>query len=273
MLRRLIRQLREQRRQETKPLHHYAPRPEKKLSDWEPKYPHLQLQLAEKIHPALRHAFANNTLPEVIETIAPSIYRFPLLAQETVQQFDHELKELLYWIETHNVRVQTPNSMNQYGLILSHIGFQHQLNQLMKDTIRPLATMLFPEVGGESIDEQHSFIVDYGMSRDTDLGFHVDNSEVTLNFCIGGNFTGSNLYFQGRRCAEHRQTHHKPQEHLEIEHQPGMAILHAGAHRHGVYPLSKGDRRSLIMWCTSSTYRANVSTECPDWCGEHTDSM
>jgi hypothetical protein len=35
------------------------------------------------------------------------------------------------------------------------------------------------------------------------LGFHVDDSEVTLNVCLGKQFSGGELYFRGIRCENH----------------------------------------------------------------------
>ncbi|GMY32351.1 Fe2OG dioxygenase domain-containing protein [Fagus crenata] len=45
--------------------------------------------------------------------------------------------------------------------------------------------VFFPEVGGSTLDSHHGFVVEYGMDRDVELGFHVDDSEVTLNVCLG----------------------------------------------------------------------------------------
>jgi hypothetical protein len=30
----------------------------------------------------------------------------------------------------------------------------------------------------------HAFVVDYSMGRDVGLGFHVDDSEITMNLCL-----------------------------------------------------------------------------------------
>ena len=35
------------------------------------------------------------------------------------------------------------------------------------------------------------------------VGFHVDDSEVTLNVCLGKQFSGGELYFRGIRCENH----------------------------------------------------------------------
>jgi hypothetical protein len=32
---------------------------------------------------------------------------------------------------------------------------------------------------------------------------HVDDSEITLNVCLGKQFTGGKMYFIGRRCENH----------------------------------------------------------------------
>lgn len=35
------------------------------------------------------------------------------------------------------------------------------------------------------------------------VGFHVDDSEVTLNVCLGKQFSGGELFFRGTRCDKH----------------------------------------------------------------------
>jgi hypothetical protein len=35
------------------------------------------------------------------------------------------------------------------------------------------------------------------------VGFHVDDSEVTLNVCLGKQFSGGDLFFRGVRCDNH----------------------------------------------------------------------
>lgn len=38
------------------------------------------------------------------------------------------------------------------------------------------------------------------------VGFHVDDSEVTLNVCLGEQFYGGDLFFRGVRCDKHVNT-------------------------------------------------------------------
>jgi hypothetical protein len=126
--------------------------------------------------------------------------------------------------------------------------------------------LLFQEVGGSQLDGEHAFLAEYSRGGDEELGFHVDDSAVTLNLCLGTDFSGSELYFEGLRCDQHRQTWAGPDESFEYEHEPGVAILHAGRHRHGVLPLRRGARRNLILWCQSSEAKA-AAASCQPWCG------
>ena len=131
--------------------------------------------------------------------------------------------------------------------------------------LRPLVAGLFP--GGEGLDGAHEAVVEYGLAGDQDLGFHVDDSEVTVNLCLRNTAVGSELYFQGRRCANHRQDPVRPGEEVVVGHQPGVALIHAGSHRHGVYGISQGARRNLILWSSSSAYRAVTGFwDSADWC-------
>ena len=53
------------------------------------------------------------------------------------------------------------------------------------------------------MDHHHGFTVEYGPNKDKNLKLHVDDSEITLNHCIGTTFKGGNLRFYGIRCKEH----------------------------------------------------------------------
>ena len=45
------------------------------------------------------------------------------------------------------------------------------------------------------------------------LGLHVDDSEVTLNVCLGKHFSGGELFFKGVRCDKHMNTEALPEVH------------------------------------------------------------
>ena len=76
------------------------PKPKKHISQWEPKHPHLQLNLSEKIHPQLQQAIQKNRTLEFIETIGPSLYRFPVFDEQTQHELNNEIKTLLSWVKT-----------------------------------------------------------------------------------------------------------------------------------------------------------------------------
>ena len=161
----------------------------------------------------------------------------------------------------------TSSAGNEYGVVLDDVGFRPLLAELLGTYLRPLTAHLMAPLGGATLDDHHGFLVDYARGKDEDLGFHVDDSEVTLNLCLGEAFEGSELYFRGVRCERHRQTGCMEEEAADLVHEPGVAVLHSGPTRHGVEPLRRGRRRNLIVWMRSSTFRAAPRRHgCPPWC-------
>lgn len=171
----------------------------------------------------------------------------------------------------------SPNSMHDHGAMLSGLGLVGVVDDLLDGVpgLRALLKERFGEVGGAAIDHHHSYMVDYGREGDEDLGFHVDDSEVTLNLCLGETFSGAELVMMGRRCDLHRQTPVIAHQEVEILHEPGFLVVHAGRHRHRVDPIRRGRRRNLIAWLRSSSYRGaegnrQDQAECPAWCSWET---
>lgn len=163
-----------------------------------------------------------------------------------------------------------PNSMHDHGFVLDAIGFGPLLADLRARRVAPIAAVCFPEFGGAHLDAHHGYVVEYARDRDEDLGFHADDSEVTLNLCLGDEFQGAELTMMGLRCDLHRQSSVRADETFEIVHEPGVAVLHAGRHRHRVEPIRRGRRRNLILWCRDSSRRdprtASATPVCPPWC-------
>lgn len=58
------------------------------------------------------------------------------------------------------------------------------LCRLMVRYVQPFAVLLYPLLMDQSqqLDDHHGFIVEYELGKDTNLGFHVDDSEVFM--CI-----------------------------------------------------------------------------------------
>ena len=171
--------------------------------------------------------------------------------------------------EASGLGVHRPNSMNHAGVVLDDCGLAPALDALVSLVVRPLAARLLPEFGGASLDSHHGFVVAYGSGADVDLGFHVDDSDVTLNLCLTDGFEGGDLFLRGTRCPAHQQTPPRPGEQLDVAHAAGDAILHPGRLRHGARATTSGRRVNLIVWCRSSSLRAAPPQGCPAWCGEH----
>lgn len=205
----------------------------------------------------------------LVEPLGPRVHRLRVLRAEACARLSDEVQELERSCASRGIELARPNSMNEYGVILDDVGYGDMLQTLTTTYLRPLAAYLHPDLGGASLDAHHGFLVDYERGKDEDLGFHVDDSELTLNVCLENSASGSELYFRGARCMPHRQTRSLASEEFELTHEPGVAILHIGKERHGVHPLRRGRRRNLILWCRSTSYRAGLTSQapCPAWCG------
>jgi hypothetical protein len=65
----------------------------------------------------------------------------------------------------------------------------------------------------------------------------------------------------------------QPEEPFDYTPTPGAALLHLGAHRHGVRPIASGSRTSMILWARGDSPHEGVAHgragPCPTWCGVH----
>lgn len=255
------------RRQRSAPAVFTPQAPPPPLSDYPLSDPGLAVLQEADLHPDLRAALASGDLGAVLDEVHPEIYAVPVVSADWCARLVAELAAFDAWVLRTGCRYEPPNSMNRYGVVLDEIGLSQTLEALMQQAIRPLAGAVFADVGGDSLDEHHGFIVEYQRGGDRSLGFHVDDSEVTLNLCLGEGFSGGELYFEGRRCAQHRQTGCSSADQYHWAHRPGVGLLHAGKHRHGAMSIVDGRRRNLILWCRSTSYRQTADEEtCPDWC-------
>lgn len=201
-------------------------------------------------HPLLLRAMGASEPKKALRALATmqsrGVWSFPFFTarfcDDLVEEFDH--------FESSGLPCIRPNSMNHYGLVLKHIGMEKFMDQILLKVIRIVARAFFRDCEGEWLDHQHSFIVHYKEGKDTSLDPHVDDSEVTLNVCLGREFEGGRLVMCGKAGArDHRVTS------AVYAHEKGAAILHLGKHRHGALKLEKGERINLIVWAKSSQHR------------------
>ncbi|KAK4765731.1 hypothetical protein SAY86_026821 [Trapa natans] len=206
----------------------------------------------------------------IISEPSPGILVFEMLQPNFCEMLRSEVDNFGRWVHDADFRIMLPNTMNRYGAVLDDFGLETMLNKMMDGFICPMAKVFFPEVGGCTLDSHHGFVVEYGVDRDVELGFHVDDSEVTLNVCLGEQFSGGELFFRGVRCDKHVSTETQPEEIVDYGHVPGVAVLHRGRHRHGARATTAGHRVNLLLWCRSSVFRElkKYQTDFSSWCGE-----
>ena len=174
--------------------------------------------------------------PFVVTEVAPEVYSFPLLTEAACRALADEVAQF----GASGLEARRPNSMNNYGVVLNDIGLRPSLNAL-QTLVQPVAQALFP-VEGATLDDHHTFVVSYRPEQDKGLDMHIDNSDVTLNVCLGEEFTASGLTFCGTMGApDHRQVS------TCYQHLRGQAVMHLGRRRHGADDITEGHRINLIM--------------------------
>lgn len=250
--------------------------------EYRQKIVHLYKPLHQELYSMHPSAFFLPTFLEAVrtnteESIAsimtepiPGVFSFAMLQPNFCDMLLEEVENFEKWVHAMKFKIMRPNTMNKYGAVLDDFGLEAMLNQFMEEFIAPISKVFYPEVGGGTLDSHHAFVVEYGKDRDVELGFHVDDSEVTLNVCLGKQFSGGELYFRGIRCENHVNSETQHEEMYDYSHVPGRAVLHRGRHRHGARPTSSGLRMNLLLWCRSSVFREmkKYQMDFSSWCGE-----
>ncbi len=236
-----------------------------------PRHSHLFRLRPEMFVPAFLRA-VNDGRPETLwrfcTEVRPGIYVFDMLERRFCDELLDEIAFFERWCEENDLPLIRPNTMNNYGAVLDTFGFQEMLQQFMLRYVSPFASLFYRDVGGDSLDSHHGFVVAYQPGKDVSLDFHVDASDVTLNVCLGKEFSGGELYFRGVRCGRCQETPWTAAEEFHIVHVRGQAILHRGRHRHGAHPITGGERYNLILWCNSSRYDGRHDKQHdPAFCG------
>ncbi|KAJ9676908.1 hypothetical protein PVL29_022087 [Vitis rotundifolia] len=235
------------------------------FSSLEPYLPPSMLSVSREAKVQFMREILLRYLPQGEQTRAQRHreYRQKIISNYQVENFEN-------WVNEAKFRIMRPNTMNKFGAVLDDFGLETMLDKLMEGFIRPISKVFFSEVGGSTLDSHHGFVVEYGKDRDVDLGFHVDDSEVTLNVCLGKEFSGGELFFRGTRCDKHVNTGSQSEEIFDYSHVPGKAVLHRGRHRHGARATTAGHRINLLLWCRSSVFREmkKYQKDFSSWCGE-----
>ncbi|KAL6608008.1 hypothetical protein ACP70R_041071 [Stipagrostis hirtigluma subsp. patula] len=197
----------------------YWPHGERNKVQRHKEYRQRILHLYKPLHPELYKMHPSSFfLPSFLEVVrsnseesfrsimtepSPGVYSFAMLQPTFCEMLLEEVENFEKWVHAMKFKIMRPNTMNNYGAVLDDFGLEAMLNQFMEQFVAPISKVFYPEVGGGTLDSHHAFVVEYGKDRDLELGFHVDDSEVTLNVCLGKQFSGGELYFRGIRCENH----------------------------------------------------------------------
>ena len=146
-----------------------------------------------------------------------------------------------------------------FQINLDELGLDDFVTSLRDNYIQPIAKKLFLDCGGGKLDSHKAFTVKYQVGSDTDLSYHYDNAEVTLNVAIStdSSFSGGALYFGDMRNERLKDIYH-----TSYQHKSNFGILHRGQHLHGAQPIESGERVNLIVWMRASSIRNQLCPMC-----------
>jgi len=191
----------------------------------------------------------------MLDEVSPGVYTFEMLSLPCCDALLDEVDAY----EASGMPAMRPNSMNNYGLVLNGpIGLERLMDSLQARYVAPLGELLFGSEGA-SLDHHHAFVVQYKAGQDLGLDMHTDACDVTLNVCLGRDFTGAGLTLCGLRGGEPPSRgggdgRERTLRHVHA-HTRGHAILHLGRQRHGADDIVTGERYNLILWNKSSHHR------------------
>lgn len=177
--------------------------------------------------------------------------------------------------------------LRERPLNLEACGFEWLSDILLHLIVRPLTAVAFPNEtgrrmgsasgGGNDLDWKTAFLVGYGLEKTpgitrTSLIRHSDDSEVTLNICLGKVFAGGELVFGDIRGNSALATVHSGggsgtrgaggggggtgtgggiAKSTKVAPRLGRALLHRGRQLHEVLPVVEGERFAMVLWARS----------------------
>lgn len=180
------------------------------------------------------------------------VYVFPVFTD----MFCDMLCDELCHFRKSGIPCSRPNTMLHHGVVMRELGLSVLMDDLVRFALDPLAKVLFPHRvdPAKGLDSQRSFSVLYSAEEGGDraLSVHQDNSEVTLNVNIGGEWQGGDLICFGEN---------EPDEAGKgVTHARGQGVFHAGVQTHHAEDVTHGWRENLVLLCRSSPVR---SYKCP----------
>eukprot|EP00760_Papus_ankaliazontas_P002849 PhM_4_TR11298/c0_g1_i1/m.93246 len=191
---------------------------------------------------------------DILRKEADGVFSLPLATPLFCRLLLEEIEHYNKWAADNNVKVPRPNSMNSYGVVLFYMGLSNLLWSLQQDVVVPLSRELFPMEAtfGGGFTSLHAFHIAYGEKKDRGLDMHTDQSSVTVNLCLGKEFTGSTVTF----CGVLAETDHRKHR-VTYAHTPTRAVVHLGRLRHGADNIESGERHNIVLWSSNALLSAS----------------
>lgn len=190
------------------------------------------------------------------------VYSFPLLAKSFCSKLQKYIQRIIKELEENSEFSWLTRGSTKD---LDNLGLQWLNSLLFHLVVRPMSQHLYmeTETSGGDLDWRQGYIAAYSADpTDTKprqrLVPHTDDSEVTLNVCVGEKFDGGLLQFWGLRGTSEAGT-------LVGDYDPvvGRALIHSGRHLHEVTEVTSGNRFAYILWARSwSGVRAETCPCC-----------
>ena len=201
-------------------------------------------------------------LEQLMEEECYDCYSFPIFKPS----FCSQLQRYIRWMTT---QIENAKNCENYDFTskrgmtdLDNLGLKWLNDLIFHLLIQPISRHLYQQtedMNGKDLDWRQGYIAAYSHDPTSTkprqrLVPHTDDSEVTLNICLGDVFEGGNLVLWGLRNGS-------PTEQYIYEPQIGRAVIHSGRQFHEVSEITSGDRFAYILWARS--WAGTRATTCP----------
>ena len=224
------------------------------------------------------NATRRESILELAQHHGHGIYSLPFLREDAARRLGQETAN---FVKQGHLSA-SPNSMNDYGVVLSPDGLDG-LDGMLDVVYEAFATLnaALYAVDSPAVDTSeaaasaasaaradgccaahHAFVVQYNASEQRGLDMHHDASDVTLNVCLEQDDAVATLSSRLNFCGFVGDASHRKRT-ISYRHSVGRAVIHLGAHRHGATDILAGTRQNLIVWGQSSRKQPGSSSNEP----------
>jgi hypothetical protein len=172
-----------------------------------------------------------------IRHVAEGAYCFPIFTAEFGAELVGEIDHYLRSFERAGM-----------GFQMEEFGWLGAVKQLLDQHLVPIVRTMLPQFANVvRFRDIYAKIAKYGAVLDRDWPVHIDESDVTINLCLGTDFVGSGLQFVTGLSADGNRVPGVELGLTHYEHVAGQRVFHPGTLAHGVSWLASGSRYSVII--------------------------